>query len=167
MLMGGLSVKRVFYLLDKIMDYAVFLILLALVIIGGMQVLCRYAFNYSLTWSEEVLRYLLIWLVFFAMGVGLRRNAHIGMNIVVDKLPPKGRQIMGSLVYVVAMVFSGILIFYTREIIKVTIYQMTPSLGISIGVVYCGVLIGSIYTFIVGLRRFIESMGMAIDTNKG
>jgi TRAP-type transport system small permease protein len=147
--------KKIFYIMDKSMDYFVSFLMFLLVIIGGTQVLCRYAFNYSLTWSEELSKYMLVWLVFLAMGIGLRRQAHLGMNVVVMKFSMGVQKIFGLFTCLLSMIFGGVIVYFTSQLIQVAAFQTTPALEISMAVIYYGMLFGGLYTFIVGLRFLI------------
>lgn len=150
--------KKLFFFLDKLVDYLVALLMLVLVIVGGFQVFSRYILNYSLTWSEELLRYLLVWLVFTAMGVGLRRQAHIGMNVIVEKFPRNIQKMFGLFTDIIAVCFGTIIIYYTLQLIKVAAFQTTPALGISITFIYYGMVFGGFYTALVGLRFLINGL---------
>ena len=150
--------KKILYILDKSMDYFVASIMFILLFIGGVQVLCRYGFNYSLVWSEELSKYMLVWLVFLAMGIGLRRQAHLGMNFIVIKFSLGVQKIFGLLTCIVSMTFAVVIIYYTSQLIQVASFQTTPALGISMALVYYGMVLGGLYLFIVGLRFFITGL---------
>ena len=72
---------------DRAGEALIMALFAGIVLVGGLQVLCRYAFNASLAWSEEFQRYGLIWIVFLALVVGYRRKAHIGMEFLMQKMP--------------------------------------------------------------------------------
>lgn len=72
---------------DRVGEAIIWILFAAIVLVGGLQVFCRYVLNASLAWSEEFQRYGLIWIVFLALVVGYRRLAHIGMDFLLVKLP--------------------------------------------------------------------------------
>ena len=62
---------------------AVIIVLLAaMVAVTATQVFFRYALNQPLTWSEELSRYLFIWIVFLATWAAFRQGLHLGVNAV-------------------------------------------------------------------------------------
>jgi TRAP-type C4-dicarboxylate transport system permease small subunit len=150
--------KKVFLILDKCVDYLVAFLMCMITVIGGIQVFCRYILNLPLTWSEELSRYLLIWLVFLAMGVGFRRHAHIGMNVMVEKFSLPVQKIFALFSSTVAIVFGAVIICYTLQLIQTASFQTTAALGIPIGLVYYGMVFGGLYTSLVGLRFFVEKL---------
>jgi TRAP-type C4-dicarboxylate transport system permease small subunit len=146
--------KRFFWILDKIVDYLVGSLMLLLVIIGGTQVFSRYILNYSLTWSEELSRYLLVWLVFMAMGVGLRRHAHIGMNVIVARFSVGVQKLFDLFSCIVAIIFGVVIIYYSYQLVQAAVFQTTAALGIPIRLIYYGMVFGGCYTALIGLRSF-------------
>ena len=54
-------------------------------------VVLRYLFNYAFPWTEEVVRYSIVWLVFLGGSIAARRGAHISMDILVVYLPPRAK----------------------------------------------------------------------------
>jgi TRAP-type C4-dicarboxylate transport system permease small subunit len=154
---GGMM-KRLLGILDKIADYMVGFLMLMLMVIGGAQVFSRYILNYSLTWSEELSRYILVWLVFMAIGVGLRRRAHIGMNVIVTRFSKGIQRWFDLFSCVVAIAFGVAVIFYTYQLIQTTMFQTTAALGIPIRAAYYGMVFGGLYTVIIGLRFFAAKL---------
>ena len=87
-------------LVDRIADAYFKLIELVLVLcLGAMvvmvlgNVILRYGFNSGITVSEELSRFLFVWLVFLGAVTGMRENAHLGVDMLVRKLPVLGRKV--------------------------------------------------------------------------
>jgi TRAP-type C4-dicarboxylate transport system permease small subunit len=57
-----------------------------------IQVLLRYIFFYSLSWSEEVARFLMIWVSFLTAGLAVQKGLHIGMESLIIRLSPRVRR---------------------------------------------------------------------------
>ncbi len=57
------------------------------------NVVLRYAFNSGITVSEELSRWLFVWLTFVGAVVALRDHAHLGMDSVVSRLPAWGKKV--------------------------------------------------------------------------
>lgn len=52
-----------------------------------VQVVCRYVFNHSLIWSEELVRFLVVWLCMVGSAVSNFDDDHMTINIIVEKFP--------------------------------------------------------------------------------
>lgn len=87
-------------LFDRLADGYFKLIELVLVLCLGLMVIMvlgnvilRYGFNSGITVSEELSRFLFVWLVFLGAIVGMHENAHLGVDILVRRLPVVGRKV--------------------------------------------------------------------------
>ncbi len=63
------------------------LIIVALVLDVWVGVLDRYIFKWQLNWPEIMARYLMIWAALLAVSCGIARREHIGLTILIDRLP--------------------------------------------------------------------------------
>lgn len=78
------------------------------------NVVLRYGFNSGIIVSEEVSRWLFLWVTFLGAIVALKEHAHLGSDFLIARLPRRGKQaclIVGHLLmlYVTWLVFSGAL----------------------------------------------------------
>lgn len=69
----------------------VFLALMVVMVFGN--VVLRYGFNSGITMSEELSRWLFVWMTFLGALVALRSHAHLGTDALVSRLPVLGKKI--------------------------------------------------------------------------
>ncbi len=86
-------------------------LLLMVALVFGNVVL-RYGFNSSITVSEEVGRWLFVWITFLGSVVALKEHAHLGTDALVSRLSPRGKKVclvLGHLImlYICWLVFKG------------------------------------------------------------
>ena len=87
----------------------------SLVVIVLIAVFCRYVLNQSLSWSDEVVRYLFVWFTLFGGAVALREREHIRVEYFVEKLPGAFRRaaeilmLLGVCGFQAAMVVLGLM----------------------------------------------------------
>jgi C4-dicarboxylate transporter DctQ subunit len=74
------------------------------------QVVLRYVFNTGLIWALEATTYLFGWLVLFGISYGIRTGSHIGVDILVQKLPPGGRRAVGVAAGLLCALYAAILL---------------------------------------------------------
>ncbi|MEO8137837.1 MAG: TRAP transporter small permease [Betaproteobacteria bacterium] len=84
----------------------------ALFIIIVAAVIGRYVFNQSLTWTEEVPRYLLIWISFLGAAAGVARREHVGFDILFVRLPAPVRRWVGAAIGLLILLFGWIVFRY-------------------------------------------------------
>lgn len=69
--------------------WAMFLLLAAMVVIMGVQVFCRFVLNDSLTWSEELTRFLFIWSTFLSIGFCIRDGISLKIDTLITLFPKR------------------------------------------------------------------------------
>jgi len=79
---------KVFRLMDMVFITAVVLIFGYMVLIVSAQVALRYGLNMSIDWADETGRLAFVWVVFLSIPLAASKGAHIGIDLLVDKLSP-------------------------------------------------------------------------------
>src|SRR5512141_3015004 len=78
-------------LLDCIEKALDAVMVLMMIVMGGsvvLQVASRYVFNRPTSWSEELARYLFVWITFLGAAVVIRKRRHVDVTVLTDRLPP-------------------------------------------------------------------------------
>ncbi|AMC99418.1 TRAP transporter small permease [Halomonas chromatireducens] len=128
----------IFYL-DTFLKSCLVAMMIAIASLTFYQVVMRYGFNKSSSWSEEAIRFIFIWCSFLAIAMGVREKIHIGINIIVGLFNRK-RQLMIEIIgYLAIMFFSGHLVYYGWKVVLATRFQSSPALGIPMSWVYFSV----------------------------
>lgn len=115
--------------------------LAVMVVLVFGNVVLRYGFNSGITVSEEVSRWLFIWITFLGAVVALRENSHLGVDMVVSKLPPWGKKLClaashGIMLYILWLLADGSL-----AQIKINWEVTAPVTGASMAIVYLAGLV--------------------------
>ena len=97
-------------------------------VIVAVQVFFRYVLNHSLFWSEELARYLLVWLTFLGASVAYRRKAHPGIDFFYIKMPPIIKTTARFLVHLTSLILFGVMIVYGYRFTYFLRLQITPAL---------------------------------------
>lgn len=124
---------------------------LSVLTLGGMtaaifiQVIARYLLRSSLAWSEELARFLFIWMTFIAAYIGARQGKHIGIEALQAALPRVPSMALKILANLLCTVFFFIVAYYTLQAWPKLMRQVSPALGIPIAYVYLCMIVGSIF----------------------
>jgi len=118
------------------------------------QILTRFFTDSPSSWSEEVARFLLIWIGLLGAAWAYRKRAHLGLSYLVEKCSKTSQQKLAIFSYLMAILFAALVMIYggmKLVLLTLELNQMSASLGIKIGYVYMvipasGVLI-SLYAF--------------------
>lgn len=149
-----------FRVLDRSVEFVLFLIFLAFTLVGGLQIFNRFVLGLPLSWSEEFQKFGHIWMVFLAIPVAYRYGAHLGMDMVLRLLPAaaqKGVQLLVELLWLMLALAIG---RYTLAIMVVARNQDSPGLGLRMDHVYLGMVVGAVYLGIVAIRRLLAAVGL-------
>ena len=128
--------KKVRSLINKMVERLCVIIVITMVIVVAAQVFWRYALSNSLSWSEELARYLFIWLTFLGAEVTLRRKGHVAFDSIVKLLKGMTSLIVRVLIDLIIIGFSLIVLVSGWQLVNATWNQPSPALGISMGYVY-------------------------------
>lgn len=127
-----------------------------LVIVVLIAVFFRYVLGDSLPWSEEVARYLCIWVGFIGASVALSRRVHIGVEFFVDRLRPELKR---QIKLAAEFVMLGLLLFITYFGIELVIFQIpqrSSALLISMAWPYASVPAGTLLMIVQCLTLILE-----------
>jgi TRAP-type transport system small permease protein len=135
--------------LTKGLEWMLIAMLSMMVILVFGNVVLRYGFNSGITFSEELSRFLFVWVTFLGSTLLLKDGGHLGVHMITDRLSPRGRK--------VCRFVSDLLVFACCVLLTKGAWQQTllsidnhaPASGLSLAFVYsstlfCGVGMGAI-----------------------
>lgn len=125
--------KKILHYLDEYLEEFLMVIsLIAMTLIMGIQVFSRYILGMSLSWSEEITRYLFIWSAFLSVSLCTRKCISIKIDQFIQLFPKRGKSLWKVLNLTVEFVFFVYLIPYSFIYLKNTIEsgQVSPACGI-------------------------------------
>lgn len=105
------------------------LILVILILDVWLGILARYVLPWRLTFTEELARYLMIWVALLAVSVGIGRRQHIGILILFDLFPRKVRKFLALSFDIIGLLFFGVLFYYGIGFVQQGMYQVTMIFG--------------------------------------
>ena len=90
------------------------------VILGILQVLFRFVLKISVPWTEEMMRALFIYIVFFGLILVERENGEVRTTMLIEKLPYKAYHVWESVVAVLSILFNVLVLVGCFQAMKVT-----------------------------------------------
>lgn len=115
------------------------IMLLVMSVTIAYQVLSRFVLGASLSWSEELARYLMAWLVFVGAAVAIRKSELIGVEALVSIASDNIKKVLKLLVYLICLGFSIFLIVKGFEMLEVVKNQQSPAMRIPMTWVYASI----------------------------
>ena len=144
--------------LDRIVVFLVAALSIPLVIIVLYAVFMRYVLNAAPTWSEEVARYLMVWMALLAISAAMRRGQHIGLNFVVDKAGPRLRRAMNLAALFLILLFFGVLLVKGLDMTFFVARQRSPSVNIPMWIPYLSVPVAGFLMIVQTLSLVFEQL---------
>jgi TRAP-type C4-dicarboxylate transport system permease small subunit len=129
-----------------------------MLVVAWMHVIRRYAFNSALTWSEEFLRFTIVWYALLSASILHKRNGHLGITIFREMMPKKVQKFLSRVMIYLATITAGIVTVAGIILVQGTWEQTTPALGISTGLPYAAVPVSFFLMTIYGLMHIIRDI---------
>jgi len=153
-------------ILLKLLNIILAMILAFMVIIVFSNVIGRYFLESSLAWSEEVSRFLFIWMVFLGAVLAYINDEHLALDLLVKVLPLKISQILA--------VVADLLVIYAISLITLGGYMITmenwkwlsPAAEIPYGYVYMIVPFTGAILIIQAVFKTIQHIKAVLNTKK-
>lgn len=121
-------------------------------------VFTRYFLNAQAEWSEELARFLLIWISLLGGAAAFGEKAHLGVDYFVGLFDPGAQKIAAVFGYLIILVFALTVFIYGGAIlVGNNLEQTTPALGWRMGHVYLALPIAGVFITIITLEQIIET----------
>ena len=131
--------------LNRVEEGILVVILGIMVILTFAQVVSRYVFNNSLTWTEELSRYLFVWMSWVGVSLAAKEGQHICIDAVVNKFTGKKMFVVINILAQVIMIgICGIIVKEGVVLVQKmgAIHSVSPVLDIPMGICYLSVVVG-------------------------
>ena len=150
------TLKRIDQGLARLEDLLIIFMMATLAVVLGAGVVFRYVFNNPLTWSEELVVTLFVWMVMLGVPSALRSKMHIRIDVLILRLSISARRTVGYLSYA-----AGVVVFlasvYSGFMHTVGVWgSHTPMLGFSMGWTFIAMPIGFALTLFHGSVILLE-----------
>ena len=147
--------------MTKVLEFALIVAvgLLVLDVIWG--VFTRYVMGEQANWTEELARFLLVWVSLLGGAVAFGTKGHLGVDYFVSKLHPDGRKMMTVVAHLIVLFFAGAVFLYggSRVVVDaLAVEQMTPALGWKMGYVYLVLPISGCFMLLFTIENLIETL---------
>ncbi len=126
-------------LAERFTDAVLSLMIIVMVIVVFLQVTNRYIFNNPLSWTEEVARFIFIWITFLGTFLALKSKAHVGMSSFMDRFSAKTKNTAETIVAFLMIYYLFYLIQVGIKIVRETGQTFTPALDISFSYIYVAI----------------------------
>ncbi|MGI6783177.1 MAG: TRAP transporter small permease [Aminivibrio sp.] len=128
----------------------------AMLIVAIIHVIMRYVFNNALTWSEEFLRFSMVWFTLVSAAILHFKKGHVGIVIFRDMFPDRLRNFCLRAIPILAVIATASVTFNGVKLLFKTYNQLTPALGISVAIPYAAIPFGFFFMTLFGIGHIME-----------
>lgn len=144
------------------------LMVVAVAGIVSAGVFFRYVLNDSLSWSEELAKYAMLWLVFLGAPIALRLGIHPNIEIVITKFPSFATRLVLAFVHLGVCVFCAYLAMKSHDFAWNGRTQVAISVGdVSMYYFFVSIPIGMASMALVSLQQFLEDISSLFSGKPG
>jgi len=138
----------------KVLCWACAALMFSMMALIFTQVIARYVFNNSLTWSEEVGRYIFVWMSFLGLAAVYYKGSHISLNFLLDKLSGPYKKSLRIFIDSLTIFLSCVIIMGGYRLVELGMRQRSAALRLPMHMVYIVLPISGILLLYFALRRF-------------
>lgn len=129
-----------------------------------LQVIMRYVFNNSLSWSEELTVFISTYMIWIAGSFAIKKDAHLRITLFIDMLGKRARTLAYMMIDIIWLLFSVIMIYFGEKMVRMSFVnnRVSPALQIPMWIIYAALLFGS---FLMCLALFTKICERAAEMN--
>jgi TRAP-type C4-dicarboxylate transport system permease small subunit len=129
------------------------------------QVIGRYVFNYSISWSEETSRFAQIWVVMIAAGITMQRGLHVAVDTLATFLPLNVARALKVFIVAACLWFLAVVFYASIPLLKLGwTFETSPVLLMPMWLVYICIPIGVAYWALELVLSTIERWNQPFGT---
>ena len=145
------------------LEVAVSTILVALVTVTFAQVVFRYLLQTSLSWSEELARFLLMWLACLAGAYAFKTRSHFALRFVVDRFSPPAQKAIGAMVTLIVVTFLAVFAYQSFRFTLEVRDMLSPAMQISMAIPYSSACVGSLLAIYYVVRTWLSDPEATVE----
>lgn len=144
--------------LALVLRYLIGIFMLVLVTVTIAQVIARFFFGQPFVWSDELARFILIWMVFLGAAIVSYDDTHLSVELFQEKMSPKVKLITSLIMRIIILVFLAVTIYSSIELVKVSHYIKSGALEIPFSYWRVASTVGCSLMFIFVILRSIHDI---------
>jgi TRAP-type C4-dicarboxylate transport system permease small subunit len=156
--------------LDRLLSGLLVLLMLTLVLSVTWQVISRYLLQAPSSWTEELARFLLIWIGLMGAAYAYRTRAHMGIDSLAGKLGTGGQRALRLIVALAVLLFaSAVMLAGGLQLVFLTLElnQLSAALGVPMGLVYLAIPGSGLLIALYALTEIADVLAEPSNTPRG
>jgi TRAP-type C4-dicarboxylate transport system permease small subunit len=152
------DLPKVSLFMRRLMLPVIFALGAAMLVVVFAQVVFRYVLAHPLPWSEELARYLMIWVACLAASEAYAKGSHIGIMLIVNAIRPGLRKVMILIIHLAVCVLMGVIVYQGFALSFMVGDERSPAMELPMTWPYVAVPVGAGLIFIQAVALFFKQM---------
>lgn len=151
--------KALSQIIEKILGAVVGLLMALMVLDVTWQVLTRFVLKEPSSYTEELARFLLVWIGLLGAAYAYRKKAHLGLDILSQKLEGAAKRKLDIFISIVCMIFASVIMIYGGAklmLLTLELDQMSAALQVKVGYLYSVIPLSGILIVLFSLDRIFN-----------
>jgi TRAP-type C4-dicarboxylate transport system permease small subunit len=128
--------------LNRVTRYVLISIVVVMSFILLLQIVSRFLVFFPLPWSQELLQYMNIWMVFLGAGMAVREGGHIRVELLRERLPEKAKPLFNTFSNVLSLALVSLVALQAYTLMGKTAAQSFGSFPLPMSWFYLSLLLG-------------------------
>ena len=142
--------------IDKLVNVICTILIAVMTCIVLLQVSTRFLPVKNPNWTEELSRYIMIYIAYIGASIGIREWTNVGVDFIIERLPKAAKYFMNLLIRFSILCFWCVALYLSIQIFpKTGMRQLSASMRFPIFYAQCSIIIGSVLCIIQGLIQVI------------
>lgn len=149
--------KHVKKSIDRVIEFLTCTLFLIMIAVASWQVLSRFILKNPSTFTEELLRYSLIWLAMLATAYVVGKSEHIAISFLRDKMDEDSGFKLDIVIQTFFLLFSATIMVYGGiKAVSITMAQISPALHVPMGFVYLALPLSGVFILVYSTINILE-----------
>lgn len=148
--------KKLNETIQSILYYLLAFMICLMTVIVVLQVFFRYVMSSPLTWSEELARYLFVWITFLGIAIAIRKKAHVAIGLVVEHLPKMQQRIIRIINTVMILLLGGIIVYGGVQLMKIGEIQKSATLLLPMSLVFSAIPVSGVFIVLFSIEDLLS-----------
>ena len=129
-----------------------------MVVNTATSVFFRYVLRSAVCWSEEVSRYLMVWLGFLGMSLAIKGNEHINITFFINSLSQRARTVVKYVTDIIVLAFLGLVLIHSINHLITVRDQTSVALMLPMYIPYASVTVGAALMILQSVRSMFSAV---------
>lgn len=144
--------------LFKCVDYFTGILTGLMVLFVFLNVVLRFVFNSGLTWSEELSRYLFVFVTYIGAVSAMRTNSHMTVDMLISRVNPALQMLMYVLSQTIIAGLMGILVHGSFKMVLQNTASKTAALGIPYALLYSVGILTGVAIAVIAVKNIVYAL---------